>query len=71
MEQLNEKFDTILKTKGEELLTLSQKKIKNRNVDIDKLPYGTQTTMFKIQAEQERKLKTSKAYKNKEQLFES
>ena len=38
----------------------------NSNEDIN---YNIKTTIYKINAEQDRKLKSSKVYKNKEQLF--
>jgi hypothetical protein len=75
MDSFNAKLDTILKNKEKEILILSQEKAKNKkmitNTDIDCIPYAAKTTMYKIQAEQEKKLKNSKAYKNKEQMFET
>lgn len=72
MEHLNSKLDEILSQKQKELEELANMKTKNKkmiNANVDKLNYGTQTTLYKIEAEQQKKLKSSKAYKKQEQLF--
>jgi hypothetical protein len=82
MEQLNAKFDSILQEKCKEIAEIALSKNKNKkmidNVNnmsnasnvsnvSNELGYGVKTTLYKINAEQERKLKASKAYKKKEE----
>lgn len=76
---LNATFDAILQKKAREISDLSAK---NKKTDvqtvsqsspdiIDTINYSVKTTLYKINAEQDKKLKSSKAYKKKEQLFSS
>jgi hypothetical protein len=71
MQHLNEKFDAILDKKRREIEELVKTKNKKMTAesDINTLTYGTKTTLYKIEAEQKKKLQSSKAYKKKEQLF--
>jgi len=69
MEQLNSKFDMILQSKMEELKQICTQKTKKLNENTQDINYSVKTTLYKINAEQDRKLKASKAHKNKEQLF--
>ena len=70
MEHLNAKLDNILTAKYGYILN---KKMTVTNKEdssiVDKLNYSVQTTLYKINAEQDKKLKASKAYKKKEQIF--
>lgn len=65
MDGLYTKFDNILATKMQELDMLASVKRGNKKVSQsdDELKYGEKNTLAKIRAEQERKLKSSKAYK--------
>ena len=76
MEALNQKFDSILATKWMEVqeqaaIINSKRATKNEKLTDtkDDLSYNLKTTIYKINAEQEKKLKNSKAYKNKEMLY--
>lgn len=71
MQHLNEKFDAILEVKRQEIAELVKTKNKKMTPvsDANTLTYGTKTTLYKIEAEQKKKLQSSKAYKKKEQLF--
>lgn len=67
MEQLNAKFDDILKTKMQYVIasTISNTKTEKMiNKNIDDVDYNAKQTLSKIAAEQDRKYKSSKAYKN-------
>lgn len=66
MDGLYSKFDSILASKMQELERLASAKRGNKKVisnNGDGLKYGEKNTLAKIHAEQERKLKSSKAYK--------
>lgn len=71
MDILNSKFDTILKDKEVELISLANSKTKNRKMTqpSEEIAYSIKTALYKINAEQDRKLKSSKAYQNQEQIF--
>lgn len=78
MESLNQKFDSILAKKLieiQEQAAIIQAKRAPKNEKLtdtkDDLSYNLKTTIYKINAEQDRKLKNSKAYKNKEMLYAS
>lgn len=71
MEQLNAKFDDILSTKMQIVMEsvslksapfVETKKMIKKDVDI--VDYTAKQTLSKIAAEQDRKYKSSKAYKN-------
>lgn len=68
MEQLNAKFDEILKTKMERVMQATcisnTKTQKMTKTNIDDVDYTAKQTLSKIAAEQDRKYKSSKAYKN-------
>lgn len=72
---VNQKFDAIMKNKTRELEELANSKRGTRKMtDVtekehakDGLTFSVKATLAKIHAEQERKLKSSKAYKKKEQ----
>lgn len=71
MEQLNAKFDEILDTKMQYIVdSLASKSQKLTNTlthqedNKDKVDYTAKQTLSKIAAEQDRKYKSSKAYKN-------
>lgn len=70
MEELNNKFDTILQTKMEEIQEILKGKTKKINKEIEKdvVNYCVKTTLAKINAEQDKKLKASKAYKKLQEL---
>ncbi len=53
----------------EELKQICSQKTKKMNENTQGINYSVKTTLYKINAEQDRKLKASKAHKNKEQLF--
>jgi hypothetical protein len=69
MSDLNITFDTILHNKQIELLEYvikcKTKKMKETS-NKDDINYNVKTTLAKIHAEQDRKLKMSKSYKKKE-----
>jgi hypothetical protein len=71
MEHINAKFDAILQQKAKEIEEVAASKSKNKKMtsSVNELGYGVKTTLYKINAEQERKLKSSKAYQKKEQTF--
>jgi hypothetical protein len=67
MEQLNAKFDDILATKMQivmESVSLKSETKKMIKTNIDNVDYTAKQTLSKIAAEQDRKYKSSKAYKN-------
>jgi fructose-specific phosphotransferase system component IIB len=71
MEQLNAKFDDILSTKMQIVMeSVSLKSVpfvetkKMIKKDVDIVDYTAKQTLSKIAAEQDRKYKSSKAYKN-------
>lgn len=67
MEQLNVKFDDILNTKMQivmETVSLKSETKKMIKDNIDDVNYTAKQTLSKIAAEQDRKYKSSKAYKN-------
>lgn len=77
---LNNTFDAILAKKTQELLHILEnaknKKNDKEHVEQSSQPdttntinYSVKTTLYKINAEQERKIRASKAFKKKEQLF--
>jgi len=67
------KFDEIMIRKSKELEELAISKTGNRKMmkekekESDELTFSVKSTIAKINAEHERKLKSSKAYKKKEQ----
>ena len=65
MEHLNNKFNIILQAKMEEIQEILKEKTKKTTKEIKKdvVNYSVKTTLAKINAEQDRKLKASKAYK--------
>ncbi len=66
---LNRKFDDILlnkKNELHELFTKSKTKKMIQHNDVNVVNFNVKTTLAKIHAEQDRKLKMSKAYKKKE-----
>lgn len=68
---LHTKFDRIMDLKNAELHELHDSVIMKRKkmtplLKIDDIPFNAKSTLAKIHAEQERKLKSSKAYKKKE-----
>lgn len=69
MEQLNIKFDAILQQKSAEIQEIAAAKCKNKKMtdSTNELSYGVKTTVYKINAEQERKLKASKAYQKQQE----
>jgi phage-related minor tail protein len=72
MDELNIKFNNILATKSTEIEQLAAAKNIRTKTDpksVDELSYNLKTTIYKINAEQEKKIKSSKAYKNKELLY--
>jgi hypothetical protein len=72
---LNATFDKILQNKEQELIHILENAKKKKNDEPtsetpdNTINYSVKTTLYKINAEQDKKLKSSKAYKNKEQLF--
>jgi hypothetical protein len=72
MDELNNQFNSILSKKAIEIEQLAANKKTRTNTTqkaVDDLSYNLKTTIYKINAEQEKKLKSSKAYKNKESLY--
>lgn len=71
MEHLNRKFDSILQNKQEEIMEAFNNKKNNikmtDDIVVDDIGFSAKTTLSKINAEQERKYKASKTYKNKNQ----
>lgn len=70
MDSLNTKLREILQKKSleiEEILSNSSKGKVATSGTKDEMDYTSKSTLSKIQAEQDRKLKSSKAYKNKNQ----
>jgi hypothetical protein len=70
MELLVEEFNAMIYKKNKEIeekYLLKTKKVSNEQLpescNIEKIDYTTQKTIYKINAEQERKYKASKAYK--------
>ena len=66
---LNGKFDEILLNKKNELQELFMKSKTKKMIepnDVNVINFNVKTTLAKIHAEQDRKLKMSKAYKKKE-----
>jgi hypothetical protein len=70
MEELNREFDELLARKTTEMNEILNLKIKNGkmtdNNKIDIIDYQSKSTLNKISAEQDRKLKSSKAYKSQQ-----
>jgi|688.fasta_scaffold00020_106 hypothetical protein len=69
MSDLNITFDTILNNKQIELLEYVIKCKTKKVIEtskVDDINYNVKTTLAKIHAEQDRKLKMSKTYKKKE-----
>lgn len=72
MEHFNSKFDDIMSIKMKYIIdklsdseSTSNTKIKKMtNLNVDDIDYTAKQTLSKIAAEQERKYKSSKAYKN-------
>lgn len=70
---LNATFDAILERKSLEILQLLEN-TKNKKNDAspsssDTINYSVKTTLYKINAETDKKIKQSKTFKKKEQLF--
>jgi|OM-RGC.v1.033236863 hypothetical protein len=67
MEYLNKEIDEILVNKTEELNNILKLKLEKRKMtdvdNIDVIDYHSKSTLGKISAEQDRKLKSSKAFK--------
>jgi hypothetical protein len=66
MEHMNHKFDVILENKSKELELLAKSKSKKLTSTKNDVDYTSKTTLNKINVEQDRKLKMSKAYKKQE-----
>lgn len=74
MDNLNYTFDTIIKNKNDEIDGLfnikNEKMIKKTNPeDINKVNFCVSSTISKINNELDRKLKSSKSYKNKQEIY--
>ncbi len=71
MEDLNYTFDQILTAKATEIKNILETKAKTKKLTSSSLDcsYDVKTTLYKINAEQERKIKASKQHKKKEGLF--
>lgn len=74
MDNLNYTFDSIIKIKNDEIEGLfkikNEKMIKETNPeDINKVNFCVSSTITKINNELDRKLKSSKSYKNKQQTY--
>ena len=70
MDQLNAKFDLILEEKSKELSELAKLKSEKRKMtqsNVDDMTYHDKKTLSKIAIEQDRKIKSSKAYKTCQQ----
>jgi hypothetical protein len=70
MDQLNAKFNSILEEKSRELSELAQLKSEKRKMtqsNINDMTYHDKKTLSKIAIEQDRKIKSSKAYKTTQQ----
>lgn len=63
---MNYKFDVILENKSKELELLAKSKSKKLTSTKNDVDYTSKTTLNKINVEQDRKLKMSKAYKKQE-----
>lgn len=71
MEELKEDFDKYIELKNKEITELYNNKLKNKKTtnieeipdNIEKIDINTKKTYSKILAEQDRKYKSSKAYK--------
>lgn len=63
---MNHKFDVILENKSKELELLAKSKSKKLTSTKNDVDYTSKTTLNKINVEQDRKLKMSKAYKKQE-----
>jgi hypothetical protein len=66
MEELNNKFNNILEIKSKELELLAKSKSKKLTSTKNDVDYTSKTTLNKINVEQDRKFKMSKAYKKQE-----
>jgi hypothetical protein len=66
---MHAKFNSILQIKNKQLHEsyedMSKRKKMISGSNIDDVPFNAKSTLAKIRAEQERKLKSSKAYKKK------
>lgn len=72
MEHLNKRFDEILDAKRAEVLETLNKKNNIKMTDdsnIDDIGFSAKSTLSKINAEQDRKLKASKTYKKKNEYI--
>jgi len=70
MDQLNAKFNSIFEEKSKELSELAKlksEKIKMTSSNVDDMTYHDKKTLSKIALEQDRKIKSSKAYKTNQQ----
>lgn len=70
MDQLNAKFNSILEEKSKELVELAKLKSEKRKMttsNVDNMTYHDKKTLSNIANEQDRKLKSSKAYKTNQQ----
>jgi hypothetical protein len=69
MDGIYTKFDDILEIKRKQLqesyTNMKERKKMTPGTNIDDVPFNAKSTLAKIHAEQERKLKSSKAYKKK------
>ena len=69
MDGIYTKFDDILEIKRKQLqesyTNMKERKKMTSGTNIDDVPFNAKSTLAKIHAEQERKLKSSKAYKKK------
>ena len=63
---MNHMFDVILENKSKELELLAKSKSKKLTSTKNDVDYTSKTTLIKINVEQDRKLKMSKAYKKQE-----
>lgn len=63
---MNHKFDVILENKSKDLELLAKSKSKKLTSTKNDVDYTSKTTLNKINVEQDRKLKMSKAYKKQE-----
>lgn len=68
MELLNAKIDAILAAKADYIAKNKKMTVKSES-NVNTLNYNLQTTLYKINTEQDKKLKNSKAFKKKEQMF--
>lgn len=72
MEEFNTTFERILKNKASEFDNSNDMKDVNKKMidNKDVINYCVKSTLCKINAEQEKKLKASKAYQKEQQMFQ-